>query len=353
MAATADPAVLDRDGLEALVAALLAQGRTVVGPTVRDGAVVLAELTSAAQLPYGWGVTADAGRYRLVRRADGAAFAHSAGPQSWKNFLHPAHERLWSADAHTDADLLALAAPDRYAIEDGTPAVVRADGSRDGFPVQDFTAHVAESHLAHSTALHSRLDGRLHLTGPLARFTVNGRRLSPLAREAAVGAGLGDPHRGAVCRNPYRSSLVRAVEVVYAVGEALRLIAGYEPPDRPYTEVPPRAGTGHGVTEAPRGLLYHRYGIDAGGVVTDALLVPPTAQNQGAIEDDLLRLARRAVAGPQPAGDDELTALCERAIRNHDPCISCSTHFLDLTIVRTQAAASPETARETSGGCDG
>ncbi|CCK32519.1 anaerobic sulfite reductase subunit A [Streptomyces davaonensis JCM 4913] len=91
-------AVLDRDGLNALVTALVAQGRTVVGPTVRDGAIVLAELASADELPFGWGVELDAGRYRLVRREDGAAFAHSAGPQSWKNFLHPARERLWSAD---------------------------------------------------------------------------------------------------------------------------------------------------------------------------------------------------------------------------------------------------------------
>ncbi|MCX4904022.1 4Fe-4S dicluster domain-containing protein [Streptomyces sp. NBC_00878] len=98
MTATAAPAVLDRDGLDALVAALVARGRTVVGPTVRDGAIVLAELTSAAELPYGWGVELDAGRYRLVPREDGAAFAHSAGPQSWKSYLHPARERLWSAD---------------------------------------------------------------------------------------------------------------------------------------------------------------------------------------------------------------------------------------------------------------
>ncbi|MHB9864149.1 Ni/Fe hydrogenase subunit alpha [Streptomyces sp. YIM S03343] len=253
-------------------------------------------------------------------------------------------------DAHTDADLLALADPDTYAIEGGTPTVVRADGSRGSFPVRDFPGHVAETHAQHSTALHSRLDGRLHLTGPLARFAVGGRQLSPTAREAAVGAGLGDPHRGAVCRNPYRSILVRAVEVVYAIGEALRIIDDYEPPDRPYVEVPPRAGTGHGATEAPRGMLYHRYSIDAGGILTDAVLVPPTAQNQGAIEDDLLRLAQRAVDGPELT-DDELTALCERAIRNHDPCISCSTHFLDLTIVRTPAAA-PRAARDTSGGCD-
>ena len=98
MTAPAAPALLDRDGLNALVAALVAQGRTVIGPTVRDGAIVLAELTSADELPYSWGVELDAGRYRLVPREDGAAFTHSASPQSWKSYLHPSRERLWSAD---------------------------------------------------------------------------------------------------------------------------------------------------------------------------------------------------------------------------------------------------------------
>ncbi|MFI8228821.1 Ni/Fe hydrogenase subunit alpha [Streptomyces sp. NPDC085900] len=237
-------------------------------------------------------------------------------------------------DARTDADLLALAEADTYAIEGGTPTVLRADGSRGSFPVREFTEHVTETHVAHSTALHSRLDGRLHLTGSLARFAVSGALLSPAALEAAVAAGLGDPREGAVCRNPFRSILVRAVEVVYAVGEALRIIDGYEPPASPYTEVPPVAGVGHGATEAPRGVLYHRYEIDAEGLVADATMVPPTAQNQGAIEDDLRRLAQAAIGEHDP-DDDELTALCERAIRNHDPCISCSTHFLDLTVVRT------------------
>ncbi|MFF4550112.1 4Fe-4S dicluster domain-containing protein [Streptomyces sp. NPDC001435] len=105
MTATAAPAVLDRDGLDALVAALAAQGRTVVGPTVRDGAIVLAELDSADLLPFGWGVELDPGRYRLVRRRDGAAFAHSAGPQSWKTWLHPQRERLWSADRTVEGGL--------------------------------------------------------------------------------------------------------------------------------------------------------------------------------------------------------------------------------------------------------
>lgn len=134
MAATAEPAVLDRDGLEALVVALLAQGRTVVGPTVRDGAVVLAELTSAAQLPYGWGVETDAGRYRLVPRADGAAFAHSAGPQSWKTFLHPARERLWSADRTPEGEVVFTeedAEPPSYAFLGVRPCDLRAIAVQD------------------------------------------------------------------------------------------------------------------------------------------------------------------------------------------------------------------------------
>ncbi|MFF3688047.1 Ni/Fe hydrogenase subunit alpha [Streptomyces sp. NPDC002187] len=240
-------------------------------------------------------------------------------------------------EAETDADFLALAEPDAYAIESGTPTVLRLDGTSTAFPVVDFPARVREVQVPHSTALHSRLDGRRHLTGCLARFAISGRRLSPTARQAALAAGLGDPADGAVCRNPYRSILVRAVEVVYAVEEALRIIDSYAPPPRPYTEVPPVAGTGHGATEAPRGLLYHRYVLDADGTVTDAQLVPPTAQNQGAIEDDLVRAARDAVER-NDADDAALTELCERVIRNHDPCISCSTHFLDLTVERSPRA---------------
>ncbi|WP_320784590.1 4Fe-4S dicluster domain-containing protein [Streptomyces sp. CRN 30] len=98
MTTVAPTAVLDRDGLDSLIRALVARGRTVIGPTVRDDAIVLAELTSAAQLPFGRGVELDAGRYRLVSRPDGAAFAHSAGPRSFKSWLRPQRERLWSAD---------------------------------------------------------------------------------------------------------------------------------------------------------------------------------------------------------------------------------------------------------------
>lgn len=224
-------------------------------------------------------------------------------------------------DLELDHDLLALHEPDRYAIERGEPRT--AGGVT--FPPQEYTAHVVEEQVPHSTALHASLDGHTYLTGPLARYTLNHDTLSPLAAEAARDAGL-----GADCRNPFRSIVVRAVEIVYAVDEALRLIEGYERPDRSFVPVPPRAGVGHGVSEAPRGTLYHRYELDADGLITDATIVPPTSQNQAAIEDDL----RRVVQAHLDLDDEALTALCEQTIRNHDPCISCSAHFLDLTVDR-------------------
>jgi len=115
---------------------------------------------------------------------------------------------------------------------------------------------------------------------------------------------------------------------VYACDEALRLIERYERPDRPALEVPPRAATGHGCTEAPRGILYHRYTIDASGTILDAKIVPPTSQNQKAIEEDLARFVQDRLDLPT----DAMTWQCEQAIRNYDPCISCATHFLRLEV---------------------
>jgi coenzyme F420-reducing hydrogenase alpha subunit len=218
--------------------------------------------------------------------------------------------------------MMALVTPGQYAIDRGT--VATTGGLT--FAPAEFEDYVIEEHVPHSTALHARLAGRgRYLTGPAARYTLSGQWLSPVARQAADEAGL-----GAECRNPYRSILVRAVEVVYAVDEALRLIGRYEPPAPCHVDVPPRAATGHGATEAPRGVLFHRYAIDADGLITSARIVPPTSQNQASIEDDL----RRFVAGRLDLDDQQLTWQCEQAIRNYDPCISCATHFLDLTIDR-------------------
>ncbi len=184
-----------------------------------------------------------------------------------------------------------------------------------------------EEPVAHSNALHARIRGRgAYLAGPLARFNLNFDALSPVAREAALAAGVGP-----TCRNPFQSIVVRSVEMLYACDEALRIIAAYEPPDRPAVELEPRAGVGFGVSEAPRGLLWHRYELDEDGTILDARIVPPTSQNQLAIEHDLRAFVQRHVRLP----DDELRDRCEQAIRNHDPCISCATHFLTLDVERS------------------
>jgi len=223
-------------------------------------------------------------------------------------------------DLNVDHELLALTG-EQYPLENGT--IARSAGA--SFPISDFSDHVRETQVPHSTALQATLDGRRHLTGPLARYTLNYDRLTPLARETAAAAGLGRE-----CRNPFRSIVVRAVEVVYAVEEALRIIEAYRRPPRPFVEAESRPAVGHGVSEAPRGLLYHRYEIDRDGLIAGSVIVPPTAQNQGAIEDDLAKI----VVAEGDLDDAELTTLCERAIRNYDPCISCSTHFLTLTVDR-------------------
>ncbi|TMS00340.1 Ni/Fe hydrogenase subunit alpha [Nonomuraea basaltis] len=223
-------------------------------------------------------------------------------------------------DVEHDYRFLALRHSSEYAILSGDVAV--SDGTT--FPVDDWPRHVVEEQVPHSTALHARLDGRPgYLTGPLARYALNALRLSPLALHAAADAGL-----GRVCRNPFRSIIVRAVEIVHACEEALRLIDGYTTPDPPFLPVEARPGVGHGASEAPRGTLYHRYRIDDNGLIAEADIVPPTAQNQARIEADLRALIQPRLNLPI----SRLTELCERAIRNHDPCISCSAHFLDLRL---------------------
>jgi coenzyme F420-reducing hydrogenase alpha subunit len=128
--------------------------------------------------------------------------------------------------------------------------------------------------------------------------------------------------------NPFQSIVVRALEIAFACDEALRLVAQYEPPVPAADVVIARSGVGTGVTEAPRGLLLHQYEIDADGNIVRARIMPPTSQNQLTIEEDL----RRVVENGLGLNDDDLRWRCEQAVRNHDPCISCAAHFLDLQV---------------------
>ncbi len=225
-------------------------------------------------------------------------------------------------DFEQDYEFVALRHPERYAIEDG--GLVSSSGLDIG--PGEYEEHFTEEQVRHSTALQARMsDGGTYFLGPMARYSLNSAQLSDVAREAAEKAGLGEE-----CRNPFKSIVVRAVEILYAFDEALRLIADYEPPAPPAAELEPKAAVGTGWSEAPRGMLWHRYRLEDDGSITEARIVPPTSQNQARIEQDLLEFVRPRV----DLSDDRLQWECEQAIRNYDPCISCSTHFLKLEVDR-------------------
>jgi len=221
-----------------------------------------------------------------------------------------------------DYEFVALRHPHEYPLFDGH--LVSNKGL--DIPIADFEKHFEELHVEHSTSLHSvHKEHGSYLVGPLARYALNFDELTPSAQQAARAAKLDE-----VCRNPFKSIIVRSVETVYACEEALRIIKEYEKPEKPAVDIVPKAGIGCGCSEAPRGILYHRYRLDDNGVIQDAKIVPPTSQNQGIIESDLREFVGKNLA----LSNEKLTWQCEQAIRNYDPCISCSCHFLKLHIER-------------------
>jgi sulfhydrogenase subunit alpha len=220
-----------------------------------------------------------------------------------------------------DYTFVALRHSDEYPFNEG-----RLETSNGlSISVGEFEQHFIEHQVAYSNALHCTLRGSPYLVGPLARVNLNHDRLSPLAREVLAGTGLSLP-----LRNPFHGIIARSIEILYALEESLRLIQQYEPPSVPALPVSVRSGTGTACTEAPRGILYHRYRVDDGGIVCEAKIVPPTSQNQGRIEQDLRQFMPRLLN----LSNEDASLACERVIRCYDPCISCATHFLKLEIHR-------------------
>ena len=191
-----------------------------------------------------------------------------------------------------------------------------------------FDDYFEEHHIQHTNALHCvfKADHQPYHVGPMARYALNYDLLPQSIQLVANQVGL-----GAACRNPFKSIIVRAIEVLYACEEALRIIDQYIVPDEPFVKIEPKDATGYAVTEAPRGLLYHRYKIDREGDILDCNIIPPTAQNQRMIEEDLKQFVPRYLN----LSDERLQWYAEQAIRNYDPCISCATHFLKLAIDRS------------------
>jgi len=221
-----------------------------------------------------------------------------------------------------ESTLVCLSDPSRYAIDRGE--IVSNQGFR--LAPSAFEDNFEEYQVEYSNALHSRIKGGgSYMVGPLARFSLNYEQLNPAARALAKEAGLRPP-----LKDPYQSILVRVLEIVHALEEAARELREYKEPVHPSVPYKPKAGTCYGVSEAPRGILYHSYSVNSRGLVERAKIVPPTAQNQARMEDDVRLLAPRIIR----AGSDEARRLSETAIRNYDPCISCATHFLRLDIRR-------------------
>jgi sulfhydrogenase subunit alpha len=217
--------------------------------------------------------------------------------------------------------LVSLRHPTDYPMDEGR--IVSSDGL--DLPATAWEQAFREEQVEGTSALHARTrDGEAYLLGPTARIALAGERLHPLARAALDATG----QEAELATNVFRSILARAVELVQATAEARDLLDAYERPLEDAVRWRPAAGTAAWATEAPRGLLFHRYNVDEDGIVRSARIVPPTSQNQAAIESDLARFAPSVLDLPQ----DEATRRFEQLIRSYDPCISCAAHFLDLHV---------------------
>ena len=225
-------------------------------------------------------------------------------------------------DFEHDYEFVALNRVEEYAIYDGD--ILSSKGKRIS-PV-DFEKHYIETHVEQSTALHSHtVDNDTYFVGPMARFNLNYKKLRSIAREAANSIGLKPP-----LRNPYKGLLARAIELVHTCDQAIELAGEYHPQGPSHLEFSVQPSEGCGVSEAPRGLLYHRYVVDEQGLIRFARITPPTAQNYAQMEADLWALAPAVINQSQ----EEASLAFEHLLRSYDPCISCSTHFLNLKIER-------------------
>ncbi len=192
--------------------------------------------------------------------------------------------------------------------------------------IDNYQTVFKEHHEAHSTALFSLMSGRPYLVGPLARLNLNVNQLPDHIKSIIATSGISFPSN-----NMYHSLFARAVEILYGFLESIRILQTYAKPETPYSLVKVKAGVAYGCTEAPRGVLWHRYEVDEEGLITSATIIPPTSQNQARMEEDLRNSLNLTGLDRK---EDDIRFQAEQIVRNYDPCISCATHFLDLRINR-------------------
>jgi coenzyme F420-reducing hydrogenase alpha subunit len=221
-------------------------------------------------------------------------------------------------DFETDAEYVATRHPKEYGILEGT---VASSTGRE-IPVSDFEKYYLEEHVRHSNSLHSRgKEGKSYMVGPLARLNLNHAQLNDRCQALLKELKIQFP-----IRNPFKALFARAVELVQVYEDAIGLVKEYNPQGPSRIEFKPRTGEGCGASEAPRGLLFHKYRVDSRGLIETARIVPPTSQNFARMEADLWEFAPKVIHKPH----DAATLDCEHLIRSYDPCISCSVHFVRL-----------------------
>ncbi|MCG6970914.1 MAG: Ni/Fe hydrogenase subunit alpha [Gammaproteobacteria bacterium] len=233
---------------------------------------------------------------------------------------------LWTASLPLPEDeqeftSVALQHPEEYAMNEGN--IVSSLGL--SVPADQYQNHFEEIQVPHSTAFHSHLHGKPYLVGPLARVNLNWDSLHEPVQQLLQKTAIDFPSK-----NVFHSVIARAAEMYYALLEAIAILESIDLELSP-VNVTPKSGVGYACTEAPRGILWHRYEMDQHGHVIKATIVPPTSQNQARIEDDLRNALNKF---DLTKSDEDIRLHAETIIRNYDPCISCSTHFLNLTVNR-------------------
>jgi sulfhydrogenase subunit alpha len=225
-------------------------------------------------------------------------------------------------ELEVDYEFVALHNENEYGVIKGD--VWSSKGNK--LSIADYETRYIETHVKHSNALHSHTkDDTTYMVGPTARLNINNKQLLPEAQKALAETKVKLP-----ITNPYKSLIARAIELVHFYEEAIQIIKAYQPEGPAHLNLKLKAGEGAGASEAPRGLLYHRYKIDENGLVRFAKITPPTAQNLPRIEADLYAMAPQMLKMEH----EQATLTAEHLIRSYDPCISCATHFLKLNIAR-------------------
>ncbi len=221
-----------------------------------------------------------------------------------------------------DMVVMSLKGDDEYPILKG--AVANNLGWK--FPEEELKENIEMEQKIYSNAFHYKLrNGRAYITGPIARFNLNYELISPEVKDILEEAGYKPP-----LKNTYQSIIARAAETLHSILEIERLVEEYSEPSQPYIEAAIKAGEAAAIVEAPRGMLYHHYRIDEKGRIVYADIIPPTAQNYAAMEEDILKVGDLILKGSQ----EKAQQIVETTIRNYDPCISCSVHAIRLKILR-------------------